>query len=174
MRNMGPILSEKMDGTTLVVGKSGASLKDMHSIILDYLNSYDNSPSNIVLFIAGNDCGRKIEMKYVNANYDKLLDDIHRKCPNATIFVSLVPPTRHTYEINTRICTLNHHLDKVAALKRSYVISVRAASCDLNHYYWDKQRNRHDIHLNMFGKRLYVDKVVSCIKNFRRIPAHVN
>ena len=115
-------------------------------------------PKCIVLQVAGNDATKQ-SSQAILARYETLLNDIRRRCPDATLVLSKVSPRQGTTRTMTTISEINRHLDSFAA-RMDNVCTIDVCPKSVHHFKRDRT------HFNKWGLAYLADNLASTLRNF--------
>ena len=155
-RGLGTRLQQQgIDGTVFTY--PGATIPHIRSR-LRHILSPNNQPREIVLQCGGNDLETQSSDK-VSHQYDCLIEDVRKRCPNSVIITSNVPPRRRSTSTLRKIDALNSHLSrKIDCDGKITNIDV----CPSMPAYF----SRDQVHFNKRGADLYASKLAQSLVNF--------
>ena len=120
----------------------------------------DNTHKFVMLQCGGND----IEGHHVDRvidQYEGLIKDVRRQCPNAHIILSAIPPRRNNKRTMRNIRYINDYL-RDRGMRHDGVKTIDVVPKLPRHFLRDQ------VHFNGNGKQLYADNIKDAFRNFMR------
>ena len=120
----------------------------------------DNQPRLVVLQCGVNDA-ESHSTDQITAQYDSLINDIQRRCPQAKVILSKIPPRKKNKDILNSISRINTYLQE-RSMKGDKVDVIDICP-------HDRALFRKDIvHFNVKGTRVYAKQMHSMLSHFIR------
>jgi hypothetical protein len=149
---------DKLD--VLTYTNAGCSIRHIHPRVKHMIPP--NFDGSLILQIGGNDCSDN-DSEYVISSYDKLLNDVKSYVPNASIYVSAIPPRRGNDYLRYKIQNVNKFLH----FRSTFENGITFIDCPV---FDEKLHFRKDgVHFNEYGREIYVSNLRHILtKNFQR------
>ena len=118
-----------------------------------------NQPNHVILQCGGNDAEKRPAERIIG-QYDSLISEVRRLCPDACISVSRIPPRRNNNTILNKIGQINAYLEqKCSRDKDLYFVDA----CPDSIYLYKRDL----VHFNVRGTRYYSNKLKQHIQGFQ-------
>ena len=147
---------------TVVIGASltrGKTIPEIRCRISTILPA-DNQPRLVVLQCGVNDA-ESHSTDQITAQYDSLINDIQRRCPQAKVILSKSPPRKKNKDILNSISRINTYLQE-RSMKGDKVDVIDI--CPHDHALFRKDI----VHFNVKGTRVYAKQMHSMLSHFIR------
>ena len=137
----------------------GRTIPEIRSRISTILPA-DNQPRLVVLQCGGNDA-ESHSTDQITAQYDSLINDIQRRCPQAKVILSKIPPRKKNKDILNSISRINTYLQE-RSMKGDKVDVIDICPHDPALFRKDM------VHFNVKGTRVYAKQMHSMLSHFIR------
>ena len=139
---------------------AGCEIPEIRSRIKHIATSNDN-PCHVFLQCGGNDAENRPAERVIG-QYDSLIQEVRRRCPNTTISVGRIPLRRNNNSLHNKIGQINSYLEQ----KCSHEPNLNFVdACPKSVYMY----RRDLVHFNKRGSRVFADNIGKCFQGF---PVH--
>ena len=142
---------------------AGVLIPDICSRI-PHIFSKDDTAKTVILQCGGNDAKKYHEDRIID-EYEGLIKDIKRPCPNAMLLLSSIPPRKNYKRTLSKIKYVNEYLHD-RGLRNDNVRMINVVPKMYRYF------NRDRIHFNENSKHVYADNIKTVLKNFTRQHAN--
>ena len=156
VRGLGPKL-HALGVNATCFSYAGADIPTIQSRISSILPTGTN-PNRVILQVAGNDAAKQPTGRIV-ARYEALVRDVRKRCPQAEIILSKIPPRKGSGKMMATINEVNSHLDKFS-VQFTKVSAIDVCPTSLYHF------KRDCTHFNMHGLNHYANNLTNYLTNF--------
>ena len=120
-----------------------------------------HKPGHVILQCGGNDAEKRPAERVIG-QYESLINEVRRLCPDASISVSRIPPRRNNNTILNKIGQINAYLEqKCSRDKDLYFVDA----CPDSIYLYKRDL----VHFNVRGTKFYSNKLKQHIQGFQTL-----